>query len=223
MDKQSSPNMDSSLLNPVEDTRLQMEIMSQLWPCPSIGKVYQSDLDLGAYFTYYCYQSRMLNKTLLSTHAELAQAAQLLKTSSGKEVFKKALLTFHKASKEPKEHVLENTAILVIRQFVMMEIGQSLTCFSGRRVCEWNGGSLKSFIETQFPDPTLPYEGMRLDPSFNARNMERTAKFHIVWTSNMLDHLRVWTHENGSTCVAIFHYASFLQSYRGYVLCACVQ
>jgi hypothetical protein len=48
---------------------------------------------------------------------------------------------------------------------------------------------------------------MLLEKSFTAMNIEEVAGMRVVWTTNLLDHLKM-RHEDNS--VAIFHHASFL-------------
>jgi hypothetical protein len=62
----------------------------------------------------------------------------------------------------------------------------------------------------------LPYIAyvyrVKFESIFKARNFKNVAGINIIWTSNLVDHLRILEDEtDGSTSVAIFHHTSFLQ------------
>lgn len=95
----------------------------------------------------------------------------------------------------------------------MIRFGGVQYGFCGHNQLAWSGNSLKEFIHSYFhTTPALGCERVKLDETFNARNLERIAGIEIVWTDNLADHLRV---TNGDKKVAIFHHASFLEYQHG--------
>ena len=52
---------------------------------------------------------------------------------------------------------------------------------------------------------------VKLDRIFTTRNLERIAGLQIIWTSNILDHLRLMVDD---TRIAIYHHASCLEYHK---------
>jgi hypothetical protein len=81
--------------------------------------------------------------------------------------------------------------------------------FSGRSEILWKGASLQEFVAHFFGEgPVLGHEKVKLDKIFIARNLSRIAGVEILWTDNLVDHLRL---TDDDTKVHVFHHASFLE------------
>jgi hypothetical protein len=205
--------MDTQLQKIPIDSATRSQIIHQLWPRTPSVHFEPDDLDWDAYFAYYSDQCRMLNDTTISNHQDLVAVVDLLKHSSTKADLKRELQRRSpEVNQEDMEHVIEDTIVLVIRLFVMMEIGVPFLGYSGRLPLHWTEGSLQSHVHRYFSEPpVLCHEGVKLEPVFTARNIQRIAGFRIEWTSNLVDHLRMMESKDGVHTVAIFYHASFLR------------
>ena len=96
---------------------------------------------------------------------------------------------------------------LALRLWLMIPIG----CFRQISVpgseLEWRQGSLYDGIAAQFAKSSLVKESVSLGKVFNARNLDRIGGLRIIWTNNLIDHLRM---HDDDTRVSIFHHATFL-------------
>lgn len=82
---------------------------------------------------------------------------------------------------------------------------------AGQESLSWVDGSLTEILKTRLGHDSVLKDPIELDKTFTARNIERIGGIRIVWTCNLLDHLRM-SDDEGS--VAIFHHASFLHYQR---------
>ena len=108
---------------------------------------------------------------------------------------------------------VNNSVDLAARLVSMMDIGRA-SCYhiSGSSSLAWDRGSLKGLIHTHFAQRIRLGHDVKLEGAFDGRNLERIAGIRIDWTSNLVEHLRVFDHgEKSPKSVAIFHYASFLK------------
>jgi hypothetical protein len=199
------------------DTDTKAGIINQLWPRRPSVQLQADDLDWDAYFAFYSDQCKTFKNTTLTTHRTLVEAARALEKLPSKVDVREALRLQIPDSKPEKEHdhIIEDSIILVIRLFIMMEIGRPRLGFTGRPPLLWNDGDLKTFVQDYFNEPpALNHAGIKFEPIFNARNLERVAGIKIEWTSNLADHLRMM--EDDGKTVAIFHHASFLRWHQRY-------
>jgi hypothetical protein len=124
------------------------------------------------------------------------------------------LLSSRLPRSEPEEEKVRQTRInnsvdLAARLVSMMDIGTSCCGFSGREPLIWEQGSLKDFISARVNKAFEARSDIKLEKFFNCQNLERIGGMVIDWTSNLDDHLRVFSEKD--TRVAIFHHASFLK------------
>jgi serine/threonine protein kinase len=75
----------------------------------------------------------------------------------------------------------------------------------------WSDGTFKDLVTTQMVPQTVLRENIKLEKTFNARNLERIAGIEIRWTGNLADHLKM---RDDDTAVEIFHCASSLKYYH---------
>lgn len=189
-----------------------MSIVNGLWLRRPSVRLQLDDLDWEAYFSYYYEQCKALRRISATTHQDIVDTTRYLEQLPSKSAIKQELRNQLPTSKlnDDQDELLEGSIILATRLFVMMDIGVPRLAFSGRPPLVWNDGDLKTFIHDYFNEPPmLGHEGIRLEPIFVARNLERVAGITIEWTSNLADHLRMTG--DGDKTVAIFHHASFLR------------
>lgn len=97
---------------------------------------------------------------------------------------------------------------LTVRVLLMIQIGGFRNVLMpGQETLAWGDGPLSNSLNSHFSRDNVLKDSVDLDKTFTARNVERIAGIRIVWTSNLLDHLRMGDND---TSVALFHHASFL-------------
>jgi hypothetical protein len=93
----------------------------------------------------------------------------------------------------------------------MTQIGRLKYGFSGRDdELSWTDDSLQTRLSGHFKRVPELGNDVRLEDTFNARNLSEIAGFHIEWTDNLAEHLR-WSEEN-KTWLRIFPHVMFLTS-----------
>ncbi|KAH8784710.1 hypothetical protein BGZ57DRAFT_940452 [Hyaloscypha finlandica] len=70
----------------------------------------------------------------------------------------------------------------------------------------WADGPLPKSLAAYFNNHIVLKDSVELDRTFTARNIERIGGIRIVWTSNLIDHLRM----RDDRSVALFHHAAYL-------------
>lgn len=181
------------------------------------------DVRLGdSYLRYYNEQctnalhSRGLGD-IVSTHADIiAIIEQLREPDSTRERLKDNL---RDRCLDPTPDNLEvlicEVIDLAVRLWLMINVGELQFGFIPNQISlRWERGTLQDCLVNHFGSPaTMPTRVVRvkLDRLFTARNLERIAGLKIIWTSNILDHLRLTVDD---TRIAIYHHASFLVRQR---------
>ena len=105
------------------------------------------------------------------------------------------------------QEISEEIIDLTVRLLLMIQIGgfrQALML--GQERISWGDGPLAETLKEHFNCDIVLKESVELDNTFTARNIERIGGIRIVWTANLVDHLRM----RDDKSVAIFHHASFL-------------
>ena len=80
----------------------------------------------------------------------------------------------------------------------------------------WSEGDVATLLQRAFPKETkLDGKGL-LPRTFHARNLERLGSIQILWTHNLLDHLRLQdpAKEGAPFRVSVFHHARFLRQHE---------
>ena len=201
------------------DVDTKRDIIQILWRADvkgGYGKLANSAVD--PYLGYYSEQCRLAlhdrgKHVSVRTHQDIFDIVKLLRESHSRESIKDQIRFLSPAENISPEHdALDGSINLAARLLVMIELGSLEYGVSCQSRLVWREDSLQSFIAQQFEPPKLlGKETAKLEKSFNARNLERVSGMQIVWTSNLVDHLRVLDDDKG---VAIFHHASFLKSQR---------
>lgn len=85
-----------------------------------------------------------------------------------------------------------------------------------QRQIRWEGGSIQDLLKHAFPADCKVKEKVRLERSFKARNLEALASIEVLWTDNLLDHLRLHdpSDDGKPFRVSIFHHTRFLKYHR---------
>jgi hypothetical protein len=94
---------------------------------------------------------------------------------------------------------------LTVRLLLMIQTGgfrQALT--PGQVSLVWADGPLLESLAAYFNHHIVLKDSVELDRTFTARNIERIGGIRIVWTSNLIDHLRM----RDDRSVALFHHAA---------------
>jgi len=101
---------------------------------------------------------------------------------------------------------------LSVRLLLMIQTGSfRQVLIPGQASLPWREGSICDILDTHFSHHNVLKDTIELDKAFKARNIERISGIRIVWTGNLLDHLRM---SEDDTSVTIFHHASFLHFHR---------
>ncbi|KAJ5021381.1 hypothetical protein PSV08DRAFT_220239 [Bipolaris maydis] len=209
---------------PVEDEKLQLEIISQLWHQTTPNSTDPSDLDWAPYMLYYntqCNTAIQTNKgkyTTIRKHVDIQSVAQHMHASTPKAAIKFHIQPSMRGSRTAEEAdiMLEGSVMLVARLLSMTDIGPlPYTRRGTHHSLTWTcpTSSLQDLLRSHFvPQDPASYEqdssDMLFDEHFTAYKLYRYCGVEISWTSNLADHLHL---SRGGKQLYIFHHASFLQ------------
>jgi hypothetical protein len=148
----------------------------------------------------------------MRTHSDIADCVRKLNDGmlrgDLKEILRSKLTAFH----ANEDEMLENSINLAASLVLMMSFCGYSYGFSGRSQLRWDQDSLRSFVLSYFePGSDLTKQNVKLDKIFIARNLSRIVGLEIIWTDNLVDHLRMTDDDRR---VHIFHHASFLEVQR---------
>jgi hypothetical protein len=215
--------LDQLLLQAPIDTKTRQQIVLRLWDLdvpnqPSqLSKPRSENLDV--FFFYYTQQCVTAlhdfgRYVTLRTHQDVVDIAKILKKDITRDEVNTQLLNSQRPTpaRNQDEEQLNSSIDLVVRLLLMIEIGRIPNSFSGYRDLLWETGCLREFVSSRFPPATRHHdEHVKFEKIFIARNLGRIAGITIVWTDNLVDHLRLLEYD---TKVAVFHHASFLEMLR---------
>ncbi|KAH8779343.1 hypothetical protein BGZ57DRAFT_821832 [Hyaloscypha finlandica] len=198
-----------------------LELITRLWSCDPSSKLDNKELDLESYFAYHKKQCSLAlhdggRHISARTHYDILEIAADLEEGLSRETIRERLSLKLVGPKPSNENELLDSSIdLTARLVSMMDIGVLQYGFSGRRELVWNQGSLKEFVNGYFNVPVMLGQDVKLERTFNARNLCQIGGISIVLTDNLADHLRMIDDEDKK--VAIFHHASFLKCQQRYI------
>jgi hypothetical protein len=196
-----------------------LEIIRQMWPdSTAITPVQRrNEINWNAYFNFY---NRECSLALVEegqhlyarSHEDLLQIAQLLRTEPTEEEVKfriRQRFTQHRPIAD-EEAMLIGSIRLATRIFAMINTGPLLpNMISGHRSIPWSDETLCDAVHAHFEDDLdSDFENCILGSDLTARNIDRVARISIVWTDNLVDHLRL-VERDKKLCV--FHHVSFLR------------
>lgn len=171
--------------------------------------------------TYWKFYTRECTRALhdggrhvaVRNHGDIIDCARKLRDGTLRndlrDHVRQKLTTAHANSEEMVDNSIDLAAtLLLMASFCTYAYG-----FSGRNQLHWDGAeSLGHFMASYFePGHTLQDSSIKLEKIFTARNLTRIAGLEIVWTDNLVDHLRL---TDDDTRVHIFHHASFLEAHK---------
>lgn len=226
--------MDTSRLTQSPSPALQLAISLELWDALQGTLQYQHLSSPRPVLSdpYWAYYTRECTRALydggqhvaLRTHKDVVHCAGLIKADRRRDDINDALRTKlsqrladedEKQAKKDDEELqekLDNSINLVASLLLMITFGSQTNSFSGHTELSWRSpdGSLRDLVRGYF-DPgvaqVMSKEGVKLERIFTAANLCRIAGLEIVWTDNLVDHLRL---SNDDSRVHIFHHVSFL-------------
>jgi hypothetical protein len=226
--------MDTSRLTQSPSPALQLAISLELWDALQGSFQYQHlssprPVLSDAYWAFYTQEcTRALydggQHVALRTHKDVVHCAGLIKADRRRDDINDALRTkFNKTIQDDDEkqakkgdeelqEKLDNSTNLVASLLLMITFGSQTNSFSGHTELNWRNsdGSLRDLVRDYF-DPgvaqVMSKEGVKLERIFTATNLCRIAGLEIIWTDNLVDHLRL---SNDDSRVHIFHHVSFL-------------
>ncbi|KAK7415744.1 hypothetical protein QQX98_005657 [Neonectria punicea] len=211
--------LDASLLDLPLSQLTKTTISSEYWAYHQDQRLNSVEIDLQSFWTYYNKEcARALHNggryVALRSHRDVADCIHKLKSGmlrdDIKEDLREKLTTFH----DNEDEMLDNSIDLAASLLLMMSFSSFAYGFSGRSHLNWTHGSLESFVSAYFDPGTaahLAKENVKIEKIVTARNLCRIAGLDIVWTDNLVDHLRLTDDDRR---VHVFHHASFLEVQR---------
>ena len=186
-----------------------LAIMNEFWRDPN-ASINWSKSPIDTYFEYFEDQTR------LALHSWDRYDVSSLNFS---HLIKIAIMVQQGKTRVEIDRVLKSTTEgdcpglsseiidLTVRLLLMIQIGGfHNVLIPGQETLTWADGSLSDSLTIPFTRDYVLKDAVDLEKTFTARNIERIAGIRIVWTNNLLDHLRM----RDDDTVALFHHASFL-------------
>ncbi|CZR37436.1 uncharacterized protein FPRO_02304 [Fusarium proliferatum ET1] len=180
--------LDSSLLDLPLQQLTKTTIASEYWASPHQNQRLNSvDFDLQSFWTYYSKEcTRALHNggryVAMRSHRDVVDCIRKLKRGMLRHDIKEELRENFTALHDNEDEMLDNSIDLAASLLLMI--------------------SFCSFTSSQ-----LAKENVKMEKIFTARNLCRIAGLDIVWTDNLVDHLRL---TDDDCRVHVFHHASFL-------------
>lgn len=210
--------INSTLLATTIAPSTKIYIANEFWgnQCSPYYKTIDTN-NLGCFWAYYYKKcSHALynggRHVAARTHQDIVDIVRQLRGEVDKEDVRRSLLPKLTTEHANEEELLENSINLAASLLLMCDCGSLSHGFSGRTELDWKQGSLKDYLVQFFAEePVLSHGKVKLEKQFIARNITRIAGVEIVWTDNLLDHLRL---TDDDMKVHIFHHASFLERQR---------
>lgn len=179
-----------------------------------------------AYFEYYAHQCDLFSieqsdcltqsstrGSHITTHQDIANVADLLAAGTrDRNAVIQDLRAPNSVSDDGSSITEDDLAVSinwVARLMTMVDIGKLSYAFSSRKPLLWETGSLRDFLAEIF-DPRGPDQShVRLEKTFNARNLIRLAGVEVEWTNDLASHLSL---RDDDTKLLVFHHATFLEN-----------
>ncbi|PFH60328.1 hypothetical protein XA68_11139 [Ophiocordyceps unilateralis] len=201
--------LDSTLLGQPLTEPTKAAIARPFWDC-------RPQATLEYYWKYYQEEcTRALHDggrhVAMRTQGDVADCVGKLKSGIRRQDIKEEMRSRLTAAHANEDEMLDNSIDLAASLLLMMSFCSYSYGFSGRRWLRWSShDSLRASIRPCFESSAgdLAQERVKLERVFTARNVVMIASLEIVWTDNLLDHLRL---ADDDRRVHIFHHASFLE------------
>jgi hypothetical protein len=211
-------SIDNSLVDECISTPTKQHIIRQLWGNEAlIASNTRREPDFSAYWSYYSRQCREAlhdngRHVSARTHRDILEIIELLKGGHVRRDIRSLLCSkLSNTAAANGGYLLDGSINLAASLLLMVNCGNQPYGFSGRFQLNWEG-RLEDVVGTYFKQPpVLGNEMIKLERVFNARSLEKIAGIKIVWTDNLMDHLRL---TDDDSKVEIFHHASFLRAQK---------
>lgn len=198
------------------NTRVQTELSYLVWGDGSkhVEQLNSPEMNLISYWNFYVKECTHAlhdggRHIAIRKHADVVEIATQLQAGFTKAEIKDIIRTKLTSPHKNEDEILENSVNLVSTLLLMTHCGTFSHGFSGRTELQWVQGSLGQHVAHYFAEPQrLNHEGVKLEKNFTGPNLDRIAGLEIVWTDNLIDHLRM---SDDDTKVHIFHHATFLE------------
>ncbi|PWY90018.1 hypothetical protein BO70DRAFT_393206 [Aspergillus heteromorphus CBS 117.55] len=211
--------MNSCLLNLLLRDSAKRETIERLWGTQATETRFDNgqrakDANLYAYIQL-CTEARTLafheggRYISLRTCQQLLAIAQQLRDGRTRDAIKRSAPLVNLCEGGGSKSKQDVSINLAARLLLMCDFGRLPFSFSGRLHLSWTEGSLADCVRQHFSaPPVLVNTPIKLERMFMSWNIEQVAGMDIVWTDNVVDHLRMM---GGDRKVAVFHHVTFLQ------------
>ena len=217
LDEEKEYTIDSSLLDTPIGAATRREILAEFWGASRLQRLNGLEVDLEPYWSYYGKEcSHALHEegrhVAARYHRDIIEIVRQLKGGVLRQDVKAGLRSKLTVLHANEDEMLDNSINLAACLLLMIDFGGFSYGFSGKTELEWKDAPLVDFLEDYFcDDSVLAHERVKLEKNFTARNLGRITGVEIVWTDNLIDHLRM---TDDDTRIHIFHHASFLETQR---------
>jgi hypothetical protein len=215
----STDDLKASVFDPIIDEETKARIVNSLWglnPGASHHCVPKTASNYRSYFNYYmeqCDTAGHDNRRFLSvrTHQDIVDIVSHIKTNISRDDLSQVLKgRWPHSDPRSGSDQIDGSIDLAARLLLLVDVGDLKYGFHGRNRLIWDRGSLKSLVHSYFNTAqSLQNEHVKLEKTFNARNLIRIGGFKLEWTNNLADHLRIL--DDDEKIVAIFSNVSFLK------------
>ncbi|RDW91551.1 hypothetical protein BP5796_02716 [Coleophoma crateriformis] len=193
-------------------TKSRSEFSRSLMRVDVPAKIFQSP-NLDSYFRYYleqCTTAVIDTSDQTKTHRQIVNTARLLADPSTDASYISNLLERATTSDEENDEVY--WTFFAVRVLTMIDVGglrQGIRLGLSPNI--WSEGTIRDFVKAKFPAEKVLFSNGKMDPLFNACNIDSIASIRVIWTNNIADHLIL---EDGDRSIKVFSHVSFLELHR---------
>lgn len=168
--------------------------------------------NLEPFLQFYSEQCKMVYHAFrgrfpLRSHQDVVFIAKRLRHGVSRSDIKELLQT--RSPDAYQTEAVDGSIDLVVRLMTMLDVGRfPATSFSGRHCITWDRGTLREFLHEEFPGVIRrSHDGVKIEATFNIRQLERIGGLSVMLTTNLADHLLLVP---DTDAVLVYHHASFL-------------
>jgi hypothetical protein len=191
-------------------------ILAAFWSdVPDSTRTKTLDRDqLHTYFDYYNEQWELYlheggQHVAVRNHLEMIQIVRALQKDMKRHELTATVGSIVESTMPLEEEISRRSVDLAVRLFMMVKCGDVPNSLTSGSTVYWRNGTLRQFLHKYIGDPPiLDSSGLKLSRMFNALNLVRIGGLKIVWTTNIIDHLRVIEDDEQ---VEVFSHTEFLR------------
>ena len=203
-------------------TQHKRNVLEAFWPVNTVPILAVRD-DRGccpwdAYFRHYTAECRKAiepdggKHVTVREHQDIIMIIRQLEAGHTKEMIKRSLasLVTQQRSEESKSHMAEGSVRLVVRLFLMVDVGApSKYLMWGPTFLPWSDDQVdvKTVLANHFVVSSTDTGSLTFEEEFTAFNLYRFTGLEIQWTNNLANHLRLIENDRK---LCVFHHATFL-------------